>query len=123
MTSSTGVFSTSNTTGNKILAGLGFQPSYIRFTLGQKTGTSETFVHQSEGSTDGTNQRCVSVYWDSTGGKSVEFTDRLINHINRVTGTLTDVIKATFVSFDADGFTINFNATTTGYHVHYEAFA
>lgn len=123
MSYATGVFSTNNSTGNRPLTGLGFQPTYLRLTLGQKTSTSEAFVHQSEGSTDGTNQRCVAAFWDSTGGKSVEFTNKLVNHINRVSGTLTDVITATIVSLDADGFTLNFGATISGYHVHYEAFA
>lgn len=116
-----GVFSTNNTNDNRSLTGLGFQPQELELTLCQKTSTSETFVHLSEGSTDGTNQRCVAVFSDSSGDKSFESTSRLINHMNRVSGAITDVIKATIVSFDADGFTLNFSATTTGYHVHFKA--
>lgn len=119
----TGVTSTPSTTGNRSVTGLGFQPAYLRFTLCQKTGVSETFVHLSEGSTDGTNQRCVSVFQDSTGSKSLESTALCIDHMNRVTGTITDVIKASFISFDADGFTLDYTATISGYHVHYEAFS
>ena len=122
MSAATGVFTTNSTTGNRVLTGLGFQPIYLRLILGQKTGVSESFIHLSDGSSDSVVDRCLSFFWDSTGGKSTEFTDRLINHINRVSGSLTDVIKATLVSFDADGFTLNFSATISGYHVHYEAF-
>ena len=117
-----GNFSTNGITCNRAITGIGFQPSYLRFTLSQKTTTSEAFVHFSEGFTDGTSQSCHSLYWDSTGGQSKQFTDKVINHVNRVGGTLTDVIKATFVSFDADGLTLNFSTTTSGYRVHVEAF-
>lgn len=116
-------FTTTSSTGNRSLTGLGFQPAYIRLTVAQKNGTSETFIHKSEGFTDGTNQGCTSIFWDSTGGKTVSFTDRVIDHINRVSGTLTDVIVATIVSLDADGFTLNFSTTTTSYRVFVEAWS
>lgn len=119
----TGWITTGSSTGNRAITGLGFQPVYLRITLGQKTGTTESFVHQSEGSSTSTTQRCVSIYWDSTGGQSKEYTSKIISHWNRVAGTLTEQIAATLVSLDADGFTLNFSATVTGYHMHVEAFA
>lgn len=119
----TGVSTTGSTTGNKSYTGFGFKPSYARFTLSQKTGTTEGFIHFSQGWTDGTNSSCHSIFQDATSSQSKEFTNQVISHWNRVSGTLTEVIAATFVSFDADGLTLNFSAITTGYHVHFEAFA
>lgn len=118
-----GTFTTNSTTGDRVITGLGFQPSYIRLTVCQKYNTTESFVHKSEGFTDGTRQDCNSIYWDSTGGKSISYSDKVINHINRVSGNLTDVIVATLVSFDADGFTLNFSATLASYKVFIEAWA
>lgn len=123
MSFATGVFTTPTLTGNKALTGLGFQPSYMRFTLGQKTGTNQTYAHLSEGSTDGTNSQSVSIFQDTTGGQSLETSTLVIDHMDRVSGTIGEIIKATFVSFDANGFTLNFSVTVSGYHVHYEAFA
>lgn len=116
---------TGSVTGNRSYAGFGFQPSYVRFTVSQKNGTTESFVHFSEGFTDGTNQSCHSLFYDggSPAGSTQQYTDRLIDLKARVSGTLTDILVANFVSFDVDGVTVNFTAIASGYRVYVEAFA
>lgn len=118
-----GTFSESST-GNKSVTGVGFQPSYLRFHLSSKSGASETTVaHYSTGFTDGTRQKAHSILADTTANDSKAYTNRCINHYARVGGVLTEVIVATFVSFDADGFTLNFTAVDSTYDIHVEAFA
>lgn len=123
MTYVTGWFTTGASTGNKVLTGIGLQPAYIRLTMGQKTGVAEAFTHYSEGASDGTNTWVCSGFQDTTGGKSLEATGTIITLMSRSGGTINNDIVATLVSFDANGFTLNFSAIVTGYHVHYECFS
>lgn len=117
-----GTFS-EGTTGNHSVTGFGFKPAYLRFTISQKLSTTQNFVHLSQGFTDGTSQSCHSIFQDSTSASTRAYTDRCINHLDRVAGVLTETIKATFVSFDASGFTLNFTAVDANYQIHVEAFA
>lgn len=110
-----------------VLSGLPFLPKYARFIVGQKNSTGEAFVHKSEGLYDGTSTICHSIFWDATGGKTARFTDRVINHINRVGGTLTDVIVADAVAFSEPTpgdfeMTINFPTSVSGYRIDVELF-
>lgn len=119
---------TRGSTGNASVAGLTFLPSYLRFTICSRTGTNETLVMYSDGFTNGSSQKAFSVFQDSTGARSRTFTDRCLNHLNRVTGSITEIIKATFVSFDDNGggdygFTLNFTAADSNYTIHFEAYA
>lgn len=120
-------FQTNNITGNRQLTGLPFIPKYIRLTVGQKHNTAEAFIHRSEGAFDGTSKFCHSTFWDASGGKVERFTDRVINHINRVGGVLTNQIVADSISYVDNGggdyrMNINFTATVTGYRVDMELF-
>lgn len=113
-------------TGNASVTGLTFLPNYIEFWIGQKTNTSETFTHYSTGCANGTSQMAHSIFQDITGGKTESFFNRCINHKNRVSGTITDIITATFVSFDDNGsgdygFTVNFTAVDANYKIYFIA--
>lgn len=116
-------------TGNHSVTALTFLPKGLRFTISAKAGASETSVaHLSTGFTDGTNQVAHSILADTTANDSKAYTDRCVNHYARVAGTLTEVIKASFVSFDTNGggvfgFTLNFTAADANYDIHFEAFA
>lgn len=114
---------TQGTTGNKSITGVGFQPAYLRFTVSSKSTAETTVAHFSQGFTDGTRQKAHSIIADSTGFASKAYSDRCINHYERVAGVLTEIIKATFVSFDADGFTLNFVNASSNYSIYIEAFA
>lgn len=121
MTCAVATFSTNNTTGNRAISGLGLSPNWLRLTVTQKNSTTEAFIHFSQGFTDGVTSLCHSLYWDTSGGESRAFTDRVINHMTRESGALTNKVVATLVSKDADGFTLNFSSTVTGYRVSVEA--
>ncbi len=101
-------------TGSKSATGVPFLPQRIRFYVAQKSGTSEAFAHLSLGDADGTNQmaHCIA---DSTQS----FFDRCIHHRSKVAGVWTDVLTATFTSFDDNGggdygFTINVSTLANG---------
>lgn len=107
--------------GNVAFTGVGFQPNYIRITLSQKGTDSQG--HISVGCSDGTNQLVHSTYSDTTGSKTVRSTSKIVSHYERVSGTITEVINASFVSFDADGFTLNIATGNANYQAMVECFA
>lgn len=115
-------------TGNVSIGGFTFLPAYLRFTISSRSGTNETYVLFSEGFTDGSLNKAHSIFQDSTGARSRYYNDRCINHLVRVTGSITEKIKATWVSFDNNGggdfgFTLNFTAADSNYPIIIEAFA
>ena len=121
-----GTFS-QGSTGNASLTGLTFLPKYLRFTISGRFGTTETVVQFSTGNTDGTNQSAHSIFQDTTSSRSKAYTNRCVNHFQRVSGSITEKLVATFVSFDNNGggsygFTLNFTAADSNYQIHFEAF-
>jgi hypothetical protein len=121
-----GSFSEGSTVNHSV-TGLSFLPTGVRFQIGGRSGTNETRVQHSVGNMDGANQTCVSIFQDSTGSKTKTYTNRCINHFERVSGTITEKIIATFVSFNNDGggvygFTVNFTAADSNYPILFEAF-
>lgn len=104
-------FTTPSTTGNKAYTGFGFRPTYIRFYASGKTSTSETGTRLSIGFADGSIQGCHSL----DGNTPQVYIDRVIN-----LSTPSGMIVANLVSFDADGCTLNFSSTVSGYRVHVE---
>lgn len=126
MTPKVMTFTTNTTTGTRTLSGLPYVPSYVRFIVGQKNDDSETFLHESLGVTDFTTKVCHAKFWDGSG-KGYRFTDRVINHVVRESGSLVNKIVATTVSvYDNGGgdyrMDINFTATVNGYRVDVELF-
>lgn len=106
---------TVTSTGNKSITGLTFMPNHIDFYMAQKPSTTENFARYASGSANGNNQMAHSIFQDGTGGKTQSYTDRCINHKNRISGSIVDVLTASFVSFDNNGggvygFTINVSA-------------
>jgi len=116
------------TTGNVSVGGLTFLPSYLRFTISSRSGTNETTVMLSTGFTDGTLNKAHSIFQDTTGARTRYFNDRCVSHLARVSGSITEIIKASWVSFDNNGggdygFTLNFTAANSSYPITFEAFA
>lgn len=111
-------------TGSQSYTGIGFQPSFIIFTVGQKTG-SDNNAHFSQGRADGTRQSVTSIYWDATGGKTVNTSSnsKCVSHYERVGGTITEVLNASLTSFDADGYTLNQTTGSANYQVNVMCFA
>jgi hypothetical protein len=98
---------------------VGFQPTWARFTVGGKG--SDTVTHFSFGATDGTNQSVQSTFGDTTGGASFNSGSKLISHYERVSGSITEVLSASFNSFTATGIKLNVSIANTGYSVTLEA--
>lgn len=116
------------TTGNASVTGLTFLPAYLRFTISSRSGTNETTVMLSTGFTDGNLNKSHSIFQDTTGARSRYYTDRCVSHLTRVSGSITEKIAASFVSFDNNGggdygFTLNFTAADSNYPITVEAFA
>lgn len=112
----TGGFTISNT-GNQSYTGVGFQGNDIQFTVGGKSGNSAV-TQMMVGNADGTRQNCVSVFGDATGHKSTRTNSVCISHYERVSGTITEVLRASLVSFNADGFTLNVTTANVNYSVN-----
>lgn len=115
------------TTGNVSVSGLTFLPSYIQFEISSRSGTNETTILRSSGFTDGSLNKNHSIFQDATGARSRYYNDRCIGHLARVTGSITEIIKATWVSWDTNGggvfgFTVNFTAADSNYPITFTAF-
>lgn len=96
------------TTGVKTIT-CGFQPVAMRITVGGKASNAAV-IQQCIGTADATRQNFVSIYGDSTGFKTIDGNTKIISIYERVSGTLTEKVAATFDSFTAtEG---KFNITT-----------
>lgn len=107
-------------TGDNAFTGIGFRPTRLRVRVSKKNGTTETVIHLCLGATDGTNQNCSYIYGDGTNFTSDDLNTKIISHWEKVSGTWTEVLSATFKSFDADGFTITTVAGNANYKVTFE---
>ena len=110
------------TTGSALsFSGFGFRPTSLKFTVGAKSGSAA--VNQlSLGWVDSTSyQGASSNYSDSTGHESKFFNTKCLYVRERVAGTMTTVIEATFHSFTNDGFKLNVTTANSNYDVWVEA--
>jgi len=117
---------TPSATGNVSVSGLSFLPTNVIFSAGPRFNTTETVIKYCRGWMTANNQSYDSLYQDSTGSRSKGGTDKSIVVWDRVSGTITDKVVGTFVSFDNNGggdfgFTMNFTAADSNYQVRYIA--
>lgn len=112
------------TTGVKTID-VGFQPIGMRITVCQKFNTSQTFSHWSYGVVGSYEaellQFCHSTFQDTTGGQSKTYSDRIVSHWERVAGTLTEKVAATFDSFTTTELKINVTTADANYQFLIEA--
>lgn len=113
------------TTGVKTIT-CGFQPVMVRITVAQKTSTSQTFEHRSVGTgwllDSDPAQYYAATFQDTTGGKTVSGIDKIVSHWERVSGTLTEKVAATFDSFTATAAKINVTTADANYDLFVEIF-
>lgn len=107
---------TPSITGNQTIS-IGFQPTWLELTVSQKYGITDSTLHKSEGSTDGTNQNYTTIYSSGSASKTIEGSGKLLLHYENISGVWTEVLNTTFVAFTTTGFTINNIAGTTNYKV------
>lgn len=121
-----GEFSVSST-GNIAIPFIPFPPKKATFVISSTDGGSDTIVMYSSGYAvdDGENdpvQRYDSTFYGNDGRKTHSGDTRCINHVRGLSGTPTDIIKASFISFDTDGFgtyecNLNFTAVDGDYDI------
>lgn len=123
-------FTITSQTGNNLvmpISGLPFMPSFTRFVLSQKNNTAQGFSHTSVGTFDGTEKRCHSTYQDTAGGDTKRNIDRVIHHLDRISGTITPVIIATTVTYSNPNpgdyrMTLTFPTSVSGYKIDMELY-
>jgi hypothetical protein len=110
-------------TGNSAVTGVGFTPKMVVFDV-VYTASDDARSHYSTGSMDASgNQYTASSLTTSTLFRTRMSTARCIAGYSSPGGTFTLQVAAAFVSMDADGFTVNFSASTTGYTILWKAYA
>lgn len=121
MSNFSGSFTIASTGSPVTFSGIGFQPTRLKFTVGGKSN-SATVIQRCDGWVDETGYYGThSHYGDSTGFESKHFNTKVLYHRERIAGTLTTVLDATFHSFTADGFKLNVTTANSNYPVWVEA--
>lgn len=124
MQAKVGTFTSNTSTGNQSVTGVGFTPTFVYFwvsvdhtdaTLDVSNGMSWAFG----AATSTTNRYCGTGHSDrdSNDASRQHGNTECIRSFRPVNSTL--VLVADFVSFDADGFTINLSTASVACTVHY----
>jgi hypothetical protein len=108
---------TLDSSGTGVSFNLGGRPNWIKFRVGQKAGTTETCSHVCLGQCDGLYQYCTSTYSDTSGATTVDSDTKVVSHRERVSGTITEVLQASFNSFYASGVKLNVTIPNSNYPV------
>ena len=103
-----GTFTAPGVGGNMNVTGVGFQPTLLYIIMLHPNNATRTI--RGEGWTDGITQFCN--YTDTT--ETASSTSKIIDWIDTTTITIQ---SASFVSFNTDGFTLNFTTSTFNTHV------
>lgn len=121
-----GSFTTTGTTGNRQITGVGFKPKLVKFTAVPTAGSAVQSIVNSGAMDDSGGQYVVGSsarpVVSNRAETAVPVTNACIKAYGISSGGVfgTD-LTAAYVSMDADGFTINFSATAVGYTVLWEA--
>ncbi|HEY6019606.1 MAG TPA: hypothetical protein VIY48_06785, partial [Candidatus Paceibacterota bacterium] len=109
-----GSFAAPGSTGNHAVTGVGFKPRKVRFVVGLSTGTNNLY---NEGVMDdaGNQWAWASAGRAGAGTQSVapSTTRCLLQYDLSAGGVFTKEQEAHYVSMDSDGFTINFDTSTS----------
>lgn len=101
----------------------GFQPTYVRLTVSQKFGVTDTDTHLSIGSGTPSVYHVDSIFNDTINAKTVESTSYVIYHMVYNGTNVVSVIEATIHSFVATGFKLNIGKANSNYNIYWEAFS
>ena len=110
---------TLGTTGNKAITGVGFTPRIVRFTVAS-AGSTSTATFGVGAMTTGSQFYSASSADGSVGSRQTS-TTACIGWLSA--GSTTPSLLASYVSMDADGFTINVSTASSTFAVYYEAVA
>ena len=114
------VNATLSSTGTNTLTGFPFQPVGAIITVSSKNGSDGT-VNFSEGTCDGTHQSVRSIFQDASGSKSIRSNTKCVSHYERVSGTISEVLAASFSSFTSDGISFNVTTANSNYQINVKA--
>lgn len=106
-------------TGIKTIA-VGFQPVFARAVVFKNSSGSQTYLHLSQGSGNSTFQHVDTVFHDSTGAKTDGANGKIVSHLERVSGTITEVLAVSIDSFTATEIKLNVTTANAGYSIYLE---
>lgn len=109
-------------TGVKSPVVVGFQPTSVTVRVGQKVATTQLFSHLSIGSGTPTIQYADSFFQDTTGGKTVTASGKVVSVYERVAGTITEVLSMKIDSFTATGVAFEVLTANLNYNVYIEVY-
>lgn len=108
-----------NTTGNKAITGVGFTPKLVRFTILPTAAT--TSATMAVGAMTATSQYIMGASSSSSPAYAKNnSTSACLGWLTQ--GSTTFTLLASYVSMDADGFTINVSAASSTFDAAYEAY-
>lgn len=110
---------TLGTTGNKPITGVGFMPKMVRFTVLPVTNSTASTTGNGVMST--TSQFATSTA--SIGGSTLARASITTGAILWIGANGATSLVASYVSMNADGFTINVTTASNAFAVGYEAYA
>lgn len=119
-----GSFQSHATTGNKGINGVGFTPKVVKFVvwLNATTLNGSSGVTIGYGVMDGFTQAAAFISLDPNAPVNLSTDWNTSYCVYAASRTNTNVYQATFVSMDADGFTINVGTADNSYKVFWEAY-
>lgn len=99
---------------------IGIAPTWLHLTVCEKI-TGDTVSHFSFGKAETGSQYCMSTFADTAGADSFNSSAHIVQHYERVGGSITKVLSASFDSFTATGFKLNVDIPNSNYKVLVEA--
>lgn len=114
-------------TGNQSVTGVGFLPKAVLFyyTLQTADGSGVNFewgIGAMTGTGAGNQWAVWATSLDAAAASDNDSRTSNANCVTAINSSATTILAATYVSFDADGFTINWSVVTSGVDIHWVAF-
>lgn len=110
--------STLGTTGNKVISGVGFTPKLVRFSVLPGPATTSSAI-DGHGAMTTSSQYFTTTYSGGGNYRKVSETSYCIGWTNNTSSQLL----CSYVSMNADGFTINVALASSTFDVAFEAYA
>lgn len=117
MTRQEGYITLAATGLNTFNLGFSTAPTWAEFIVSEKT-TGDNVAHLSIGSALlSTNQHCNSTYADAIDGDTFKSNAFVVQHYERVSGSITKILSASFDSFTTSGIKLNVDIANNTYQV------
>lgn len=113
---------TAGSTGDKTVVFLPFTPTALRFKVTKPGYADSTIQFISGGYTDGTISEGLSIIFNS-GITTYQDATKCLLAYDVVSGVNTKVLEATFVSFGANRFKLNFTVASAVYQIQVDMLA